>query len=207
MTYQAVSKWENEKAAPDVSFLPDMAEIFGCHIDELFGKEVQSEIHYDHCAEFPWTDDDTLRGVVCLGRKILHVSDGITDKITFEVVLKEGEICNVQSECNIAVNGDVKGNCSADGDIAVSGDVTGNCRADGDISVGGNVTGGCNAGDDLAVGGNLEGDAKCGDSMTVNGFVDAKCVHCGDMLTVEGDVSCNELKCDKIEGNVTILKK
>ena len=207
VTYQAVSKWENAKAAPDISFLPDMAEIFGCSIDELFGKEVHSEIHYDHCAEFPWADDNTLRGIVCLGRKILQVSDGITDKITFEIMLKEGELCSVQSECNITVNGDVKGNCCADGDIGVSGDIAGDCRADGDLAVGGNVIGGCNAGDDLTVGGDLKGDAKCGDSMTVNGSVEAKYIHCGDTFTVEGDVTCNELKCDTIEGEVTVLKK
>ena len=31
VTFQAVSKWENAKAAPDIAFLPVMAEIFGCY--------------------------------------------------------------------------------------------------------------------------------------------------------------------------------
>ena len=44
VTYQAVSKWENAKAAPDISFLPDMAEIFGCSIDELFDYIPQKEV-------------------------------------------------------------------------------------------------------------------------------------------------------------------
>ena len=36
VTFQAVSKWENAKAAPDVTFLPCMAEVFECSIDDLF---------------------------------------------------------------------------------------------------------------------------------------------------------------------------
>jgi transcriptional regulator with XRE-family HTH domain len=34
---QAVSKWENETCYPDITFLPDIAEVLGCGIDELFG--------------------------------------------------------------------------------------------------------------------------------------------------------------------------
>ena len=33
---QAVSKWENAKAAPDITFLPIIADIFECSIDDLF---------------------------------------------------------------------------------------------------------------------------------------------------------------------------
>ena len=36
VTFQAISKWENAKAAPDISFLPTMADIFECSIDDLF---------------------------------------------------------------------------------------------------------------------------------------------------------------------------
>ena len=36
VTFQAVSKWENAKAAPDITFLPMMADIFECSIDDLF---------------------------------------------------------------------------------------------------------------------------------------------------------------------------
>ena len=41
VTFQAVSKWENAKAAPDIAFLPRMADIFGCCIDDLFSREVK----------------------------------------------------------------------------------------------------------------------------------------------------------------------
>ena len=73
VTFQAVSKWENAKAAPDITFLPIMADIFGCYIDELFSREINIEIHYDHCAELPWYDDSVMREVLCEGRKIIKV--------------------------------------------------------------------------------------------------------------------------------------
>lgn len=74
VTFQAVSKWENAKAAPDITFLPIMADVFGCYIDELFGRTIKTEIHYDHCAEFPWPDDTVMREVLCNGKKIIKVT-------------------------------------------------------------------------------------------------------------------------------------
>lgn len=38
---QAVSKWENDLSCPDIMSLPDIADIFGITIDELFGKTKQ----------------------------------------------------------------------------------------------------------------------------------------------------------------------
>ncbi len=74
VTFQAVSKWENAKAAPDIAFLPVMADIFGCYIDELFSREVKTVIHYDLCAELPWHDDEVIRKVICQGKKIIEVT-------------------------------------------------------------------------------------------------------------------------------------
>ena len=42
VTYQAVSKWETGRAAPDIFMLPELASIFDCRIEDLFfsdGKE------------------------------------------------------------------------------------------------------------------------------------------------------------------------
>ena len=36
VTFQTVSKWENMKAVPDALFLPMIADIFECSIDDLF---------------------------------------------------------------------------------------------------------------------------------------------------------------------------
>ena len=37
VTAQAVSKWENDQACPDITMLPKLAEIFGITTDELLG--------------------------------------------------------------------------------------------------------------------------------------------------------------------------
>ena len=35
VTFQAVSKWETGRAAPDIFVLPALAELFGCRVDDL----------------------------------------------------------------------------------------------------------------------------------------------------------------------------
>jgi len=74
VSVQAVSKWESAKSAPNIVFLPMMADIFGCHIDELFGRRVKREYHFDLCTELPFPDDTTIREVMCNGRKIIKVN-------------------------------------------------------------------------------------------------------------------------------------
>lgn len=193
VTFQAVSKWENAKTAPDILFLPTMADLFSCHIDELFSREVKSEIHYDHCSEFPWYDDNIIRGVVCFGRKILQVTDELTDKFTFEVI---GDAKSVHSECSIAINGSVFGGCSAGDEIVIGGHVNGACNAGDEITVGGHLSGDCNGGADIICGGNFTGNINCGGTVKVSGYVEAE--------KIKGNVICNSLECEKVEGDVTV---
>lgn len=45
---QAVSKWENDIACPDIMTLPKIAELYGITIDELFkNEEVQSNVKFE----------------------------------------------------------------------------------------------------------------------------------------------------------------
>lgn len=45
---QAVSKWENDIACPDIMTLPNIAQLYGITIDELFtNAEVQSNVKYE----------------------------------------------------------------------------------------------------------------------------------------------------------------
>ena len=39
VSVQAVSKWENDRAFPDLVLLPDIAALFGVTLDELFRRE------------------------------------------------------------------------------------------------------------------------------------------------------------------------
>ena len=205
---QAVSKWESGMTMPDVMLLPSLADLFGIYIDELFSREVKAVTHYELCTELPWPDDTVIRGVVCEGRKILQCNS-LVDRFTFEI---KGDAKNVKSECNIEVNGFVSGGCEAGSYINVSGSVSGGCMSGAEICIGGNLSGGCNVGGDITVsgslsggcntggaitcGGNLSGDINCGCDVTVKGNVES--------VKIKGNVICNTLKCDKVEGNVTI---
>ena len=44
---QAVSKWENETALPDITLLPDLADCFGVTIDELMDYKLSFAVTYD----------------------------------------------------------------------------------------------------------------------------------------------------------------
>ena len=41
VTSQAISKWENQVTMPDVSLLPEISEVFGVTIDELFDLSIE----------------------------------------------------------------------------------------------------------------------------------------------------------------------
>lgn len=209
VTFQAVSKWENAQSAPDISLLPLMADIFGCYIDELFSREVKTETHYDHCAAFPWPDDTVIRGVVCEGKKILQMTDGITDRFTFYI---NGEAKHVHSECNIEVGGYVSGGCEAGKNITVEGSVSGGCISHNNTVVAGNLSGGCNSGYSITIGGSLSGGCNTGTAITIGGDVSGD-INCGSTVKIEGDVkashikgnvTCRKVECDHIEGNVTV---
>jgi transcriptional regulator with XRE-family HTH domain len=47
ITAQAVSKWEQGVTSPDISLLPEIAELFGVSIDVLFGREPRTEAAYE----------------------------------------------------------------------------------------------------------------------------------------------------------------
>lgn len=42
ITFQAVSKWENNLSSPDIGFLPILGEIFEVSVDRLLGSEIKS---------------------------------------------------------------------------------------------------------------------------------------------------------------------
>jgi len=49
---QAVSKWENESALPDILFLPRLAEYFGISIDELMGYKLNAFTYKEKFVKF-----------------------------------------------------------------------------------------------------------------------------------------------------------
>ncbi len=53
LTFQAISKWENGLSCPDISLLPQLAEIFGVTIDDLFREQTEVEEKNAKEAETP----------------------------------------------------------------------------------------------------------------------------------------------------------
>lgn len=190
VTYQAVSKWENAKSAPDIYFLPMLADLFACSVDALFSREMQNQAEGVRYKELPWKDDDVLRGVVFLGHNILQETDPLTEKFTFEI---EGDTKKVESKCNISVKGTVHGSCNAGGDMEVGGFVTGACNAGRYIEIGGGVLGVCNAGEAIECGGGITGAVNSGNSVTCS-RLSSKTLNCGGSLTVKGSVRARKVK-------------
>ena len=52
ISYQAVSKWENNSSQPDIALLPAIANYFGTSIDELFGFKLQAMTNKERFIRF-----------------------------------------------------------------------------------------------------------------------------------------------------------
>lgn len=158
---QAVSKWESDQCCPDVMLLPKLADVFEISIDELFGRPAPKPAA-SGSPQFPWADDDTLRAVIFVGRRLVE-EHAAAKNITLHY---SSPVQNVDSAFAVEC-GDVEGNITA-GSSVRCGDVEGH------IVAGGNV----NCGD---IEGNLKagGNVKCGD---VGGDVSAGgMASCGDV--------------------------
>lgn len=133
---QAVSKWESGMTLPDVLLLPVLADAFGIYIDELFSRQVKVDIHYDHCAEFPWVDDNTIRIFQTMGKKIIKSQE---EKTCIEVTFPRN--CNetTRQYFKVEVYGNIVSDGSINGDVVCHGsidcnEINGDVNAQGDIS-------------------------------------------------------------------------
>ena len=159
ITNQAVSKWESEQCCPDVMLLPKLADTFGVSLDELFGRKAPKQ---EAPVSLPWADDDTLRAVAFVGRRLVEEHPA-AEKITLHY---SGEVRNIDSAFSVTC-GDVEGNVTA-GSSVHCGDIAGPVAAGGNVNCG-EIFGALKAG----------GNVKCGD---VNGDVTAGgMASCGDV--------------------------
>jgi len=229
ITFQAVSKWENEKSTPDISLLPLIADTFKCSLDELFSRETPqtgSDEKKDDCKDevtkfFPElgemlseaakkaeADKASKNGFADL---IDWGDDGVIRGVVFEgrKIVKTQELLE---KFTFEIEGDAK-KVSCGCNLSVSGYVSGGCNAGRDVAIGGGLSGGCNAGRGITVGGNLSGGCNCGREITVGqsltGNVNAREVTAKNIKAekIWGCVSCESLDCDCIKGTVTIVRK
>ena len=217
LSNQAVSKWENAQACPDIALLPTLADLFGVSIDSLFGREnglmpvpAQGE---PGAQEMPWEDDGAFHVAVFRGRKLLSDKQikELSGKRELGYIRYEGEARDVYCALNLEC-GDVSGDVQAGGGVTcgdVGGDVQGGgvtCNdVGGDVhgggvtcgDVGGDVHGGGVTCDDVSGSVQANGDVTCDD---VDGDVSAGGdVECGDVdgsVTAQGEVSCGDVNGD-----------
>ena len=50
LTVQAVSKWETGKNLPDITLLPEIADLYGVTIDELFRNQAETALSVEEAA-------------------------------------------------------------------------------------------------------------------------------------------------------------
>lgn len=71
---KAVSKWEQKINSPDITLLPEIANIFNISIDELFGTKINTEPVFSLVDNVPWDDDRKIRFAIYHGKKLMQHS-------------------------------------------------------------------------------------------------------------------------------------
>lgn len=83
VSYQAVSKWENEKSLPEASILPLLADTLGCSIDMLFSR--QNDVLIGNLKEITIEMLASLASLDDKKRRILEIArDGKVDESELE---------------------------------------------------------------------------------------------------------------------------
>ncbi len=94
---QAVSKWENDLACPDIMTLPHIAELYGITIDELFKNEdVQSNVKYEKTEHI---NENELYFRVYVDS---HTGDNVKVTLPYPIVK---ELANVGKDISSVVSG------------------------------------------------------------------------------------------------------
>lgn len=182
ISYQAVSKWENGLACPDITFLPVIAAIFNVSIDFLFGTEPKAVPKEKTDRTLDWVNDGKLRAVLFIGNRITGKQECIKEKstITFEY---DGPARDVISDFSITC-GDVEGDVVTAGGSINCGDVEGNI-----VTTSGSINCG-NVGMDVAT---AKGSVTCNDVK-------------GDVSVEKGDIECGNVggNISAANGSVTV---
>lgn len=227
VTFQAVSKWENDISCPDVLMLPTLADIFAITLDGLFGRVDETAAQgaaggaavYAAMQDLPWPDDNSVWVAVYQGHRLLDDIEAQRAMKGRELQVRlVGDVGMVNAAVSVTVEGDVQGPLNAGDSAKVGGSVGGALNAGDGVQVGGNVHGGIHAGDGVQVGGNVKGDVAAGDGVTIGGAVQGSVtagdsVRCGpvagsvqaeDSVTVNGDVGGNVWAGDNVRCNNVI---
>ena len=167
VTYQAVSKWENDTNTPDIALLPEIASLFGVLIDALFADEIVGGGSIPELIPFV-KDDDVIRIVQMRGTKVLAVSPRPSaNEPPIEIAFPRD--CNNSTQYfDVEIYGNVVCDGSINGDVICHQDIQ--CA-----NINGDVT--CK-----------QGSISCN---TLNGDLATLDIAC---TTINGDVACKEIR-------------
>ena len=170
----AVSKWESAQCYPDISLIPQLAEIFKISIDELFGKEPTPFVLNGLS---PLRDD--VRVVVFSGNKIVDCKD-----IDQSIDIRFPQNCNESTKqyFKVSVFGNMSCDASINGDVVGYGNIecnqiNGSVNCQNNLTCGQSITGNVNCGNNVTCGMNIQGDINCGNNI--------------ECKKIEGDVECH----------------
>ena len=65
VSFQAISKWENDLALPDITMMPVLASFFGVSMDEIFDfnlKEIEKEVEKITDEAYKYRETDYKKG-------------------------------------------------------------------------------------------------------------------------------------------------
>ncbi len=136
VSYQAVSKWENNSNTPDITLLPKIANHFGVSIDALFSDNIAD---YSDLHSF-MKDDDVIRVIQMRGTKVLKVSSTFSqDEPPIEIAFPHD--CNERTQYfKVEVYGHMIADSSINGDVVChqsiqSSSINGDVKSKGNIKV------------------------------------------------------------------------
>ena len=75
VTFQTVSKWENDENEPDVSTLKELSKVFGCSIEYLISEEECTNPNANEIDKSPATPDENATKTVIIHQKEMHVCE------------------------------------------------------------------------------------------------------------------------------------
>ena len=99
---QSISKWERGQALPSVEFLPKLAEIYCCKIDDFFNKKITIEVKIPQVAPL----DKTFKALKKLYEDFRQGKEIALDekqKKDFEFIKKISEFLTKQSVLSISM--------------------------------------------------------------------------------------------------------
>ena len=118
ISFQAVSKWENNASMPDISLLPAIAKELGTSIDQLFSENNPGSWEGAEMIQ----NDDVIRIVQLQGHRILKTMPARQKNASFSIAFPHD--CNHETQYfKVEVFGNVVTDSSINGDAICHGHI------------------------------------------------------------------------------------